>query len=388
MSSAAFRHPSLLDASHLHFGDYLSGERDMEDQRRRLVHAAFLRHVQENADFARYAGQVARDDLDDPDILYSANMPLLPSSLFKRDDLSIRSVDADAIVKRCLSSGTSGSVSRVDRDEATLLNFVTTITAALPPLFALDRTGDYAAIVLGPSTEDVGDLWFSYVISCLGLMMPTTYCEIDGLFDAENGARVTREHIARGEPYVLIGPPHRIVEVSRLVGPLERPSQPRSFAISAGGWKGLEAESIPPAAFRTLVTSSLRLESESQVRDNFNMVELNTVLFECEHHRKHLPPWLLVQARDPDTNAVLPSGSTGILSFMDAGAVSYPCFILGEDFGSVDRSICSCGRHGGTVTVLRRINRVEQRGCALKMSGARSADDHSSDRFHTSVYRR
>ncbi len=388
MSFASSRHPSLLDASHLRLGDYLSGERDMEEERRRLVHAAFLRQVQENADFARYAERVAKVDLEDPDILYSAAMPLLPSSLFKRTDLSIRSVEAGAVVKRCLSSGTSGSVSRVDRDEATLLNFVTTITAALPPLLALDRTGDYAAIVLGPSTEDVGDLWFSYAISCLGLMMPTTYCEIDGLFDVEHAARVTRKHIARGEPYVLIGPPHRIVEVCRRVDLCERPSHPRSFAISAGGWKGLDGKSIPPAEFRTLVTSSLRLESEAQVRDNFNMVELNTVLFECEHHHKHLPPWLLVQAREPDTNAVLPSGSTGILSFMDAGATSYPCFILGEDFGSVDRSICSCGRHGGTLTVIRRVNRLEQRGCALKMSGARAADDYSSDRFHTSVYRR
>lgn len=379
---------SPLDFTHLNFEEYLNGSRDVDGQRRRLVHAALGWQMQQNAAFAHYAGRTVIRGMEDPDILLSADMPLLPSTLFKRGDLTMRSVDADAIVKQCLSSGTSGSVSRVDRDEATLLNFVTTITSALSPLFQLDRTGDYNAIVLGPSTETVGNLWFSYVIFCLGLMMPTTYCEVEGHFDAARAAGSVRGHMTAGQPYVLIGPPHRIIDVCQLVEEGNSTfSHPRSYVISAGGWKGLAKRSLSQADFRARVMAALKLEQKSQVRDSFNMVELNTVLFECEHHRKHIPPWLLVQARDPGTNAVLPDRETGILTFMDAGAVSYPCFILGEDLGSVDRSVCVCGRHGGTLTILRRMNRVEQRGCALKMSGAPASAEAGSDRFYTSAYR-
>ena len=389
MSETAFSYLSLLDTTHLELGDCLNGGRDVDALRRELVHAAWRQQVEGNAAFARFVEASGVTRFDDPDLLTSAAMPLLPSTLFKREDLSLLSVPADAIVKHCLSSGTSGSVSRVERDEPTLLNFITTITSALPALFSLDRTGDYAAIVLGPSTEEVGDLWFSYVISCLGLMMPTTYCESDSEFEPALAARVIADHVAQGQPYVLIGPPHRILDVCERVEDAGlATSHPRSYALSAGGWKGLQARSISQAEFRRRVFSALKLERESQVRDNFNMVELNTVLFECEHHRKHLPPWLLVQARDPATNAVLPDGEIGILSFMDAGAISYPCFILGEDFGSVDYSICGCGRSGGTLTITRRMNRVEQRGCALRMSGVRAKDQSLADRFHVSIYRR
>jgi long-chain-fatty-acid---luciferin-component ligase len=310
--------------------------------------------------------------------------------LFKRHGLQVQSVIPELIIKRCLSSGTSGSVSAVHRDEPTLLNFITSITASLPAMFALARTADFSGIVLGPATHEVGDLWFSYAISCLSLIMQTTYCETDGMFDAEGAARVLRQRIIDQQPYLLIGPPHRILDVCRIVASNELPASPsRSYVVSAGGWKALQRQAISAPEFREAVMKAFNIRDEAQVRDSFNMVEINTVLNECERHRKHVPPWLIVQSRDPATNEVLPDGETGVLCFMDAGAVSYPCFILSEDFGCVDSSVCSCGRHGGTFEIARRMTRVEQRGCALKMSGAQQQlrNAAGSDRFFASVYR-
>jgi long-chain-fatty-acid---luciferin-component ligase len=97
------------------------------------------------------------------------------------------------------------------------------------------------------------------------------------------------------------------------------------------------------------------------------------VIFECAHGRKHLPPWLYAAARHPRSLELLGDGEPGILSFLDPSAVSYPAFILSDDFGSVTRAAsCSCGLRTDVLQIERRINRIESRGCALKMNYASS----------------
>jgi long-chain-fatty-acid---luciferin-component ligase len=105
------------------------------------------------------------------------------------------------------------------------------------------------------------------------------------------------------------------------------------------------------------------------------MVELNTVLFECDRHRLHIPPWLHVSARDPGTLDALPSGQTGVLAWLDPTAASYPAFLLSDDFGVVNDSACACGRSGESVAIVRRVRKVEARGCALKLDRAAQTVD-------------
>lgn len=389
MTAMSSQDLALLEHAHLYLADYFSGDASTDEVRQDLVFDVLQHHLAANPEFAAYARRVAGDALDSPTILASPLMPLLPSGLFKRRDVQIQSVSPELVIKRCLSSGTSGSVSTIVRDEPTLLNFMTSITASLPAVFDLERSADLNGIVLGPSTDEVGDLWFSYVISCLSLIMRTTYCETGGVFDAQGAADAVRKCCVDRQPYLLIGPPHRILDVCRLLEDEALPtSHPRTLVVSAGGWKTLQKQAISALAFRATAMHTLNIHDESQVRDSFNMVELNTVLNECEHHRKHVLPWLIVQSRDPETNEVLPDGETGVLCFMDAGALSYPCFIMSEDFGRVYNSVCTCGRHGGTFEITRRMTRIEQRGCALKMSGAGAQRGTAgSERFFVSIYR-
>jgi long-chain-fatty-acid---luciferin-component ligase len=92
------------------------------------------------------------------------------------------------------------------------------------------------------------------------------------------------------------------------------------------------------------------------------------VLFECSHKAKHVPPWLYASARDPRTLAEVKSGEPGLLAFADPTPTSYPGFVLSDDFGSVSRRIpCPCGITSDTLTIERRVNKVETRGCALKL---------------------
>jgi long-chain-fatty-acid---luciferin-component ligase len=140
--------------------------------------------------------------------------------------------------------------------------------------------------------------------------------------------------------------------------------------ITAGGWKRATGSVVPRDELTDLVVSAFALPEGGQVRDCFNMVELNSVLFECEHQVKHVPPWLRVTARDPGTLEVLPSGAQGTLAFLDALPTSYPGFLLSDDFGTVRYGVaCPCGRTSDVLDVTRRIQTVEARGCALKMDG-------------------
>ena len=377
-----------VDHAQLRMDELLRSADGGRATRSSLIHAAFAHHLRSNEAYREYARSLGvtvegaeRTKLED--------IPLLPSSLFKRRDLNVASVESGKIVKQCSSSGTLGSRSLVPRDDDTLTLFLGSIAAAMPPFYGIERAGDYRAVVLGPSSEQAGDLWFSYVIACLSVTMDAQYFEHDGVFDSEAAVQHIRSVIADGMRVAIIGPPFRILEICELIARSGRwPDFPAdSFVFSAGGWKGQQGKAIRPEVFRERVSEALRIRDPGRIRDCFNMVELNSVLHECEHHHKHLPPWVEAQSRDPKTGALLPEGEEGVLAFLDGSALSYPGFILSEDFGIVSSGTCACGRRGQVLTVTRRINRVEARGCALKMAAGGASHDDESLRFLRSIYR-
>ena len=94
-------------------------------------------------------------------------------------------------------------------------------------------------------------------------------------------------------------------------------------------------------------------------------------------------------ARAANSSEILPNGTEGVLAFLDASASSYPNFVLSEDFGVVDEGRCGCGRYGQRLTITRRINRIESRGCALKMAIEKTGDSRQEGytRYYASVFR-
>ncbi len=375
-----------IDAIQIRFDDLLRDDRTARELRTAILRRAFLHHVEHNPSYAAYAHRLGVGERRDVDL---ADIPLLPSALFKRATLTLRSTPEDAIVKQCVSSGTSGARSIVPRDEDTLVRFLGSVTASLPSLFGIDRTGEFRGIVLGPTTEEAGDLWFSYVISCLTLVMQTEHMVTGDDFRSAFAADRVRSALDEGCQVAIIGPPFRILELcERLEGRRTWGTFPeRSFVISAGGWKDRKSNVIDAATFRQKVADAFGAKP-SQIRDSYNMVELNSVVHECEFHHKHVPPWLEVQARDARTNRVLGDEREGVLGFLDASATSFPGFIMSEDLGVTRSGECACGRFGQRLQITRRVNRVEARGCALRMAASASGGpSHVRDRFFTSVYR-
>jgi long-chain-fatty-acid---luciferin-component ligase len=291
-------------------------------------------------------------------------IPLIPASMFKEQ--IIQSVGADAIAKVCRSSGTQGSISRVPRDGTSLERFVGSIRLSAEML--LDLRVRAHAFNLGPDTDAAGDIWFPYVMSLVSLLRPATHYVVDGVFDPR---RLVDDLVALDEAIqpIIVGPPIFVVYLLRFLEDedvvLDLGAR-RGLLVTGGGWKTHTDEVVDSAAFRAWCTRQLGLDAFG-VRDAYNLVELNTVIFECAAERKHVPPWLVVEALDAETQEPVPPGQMGVLAYWDALPTGYPGFILSDDFGVVDPSRCACGRAGPTMRFLRRVTAADDRGCARAM---------------------
>jgi long-chain-fatty-acid---luciferin-component ligase len=288
--------------------------------------------------------------------------PVLPTSIFK--SLSVTSVADAAIELWCRSSGTSGFESRIGRDRGTLDRLLGSVQTGIRMLG--DWYEDEIEIVhLGPPHEAAGDIWFPYVMSLTELLYPTSSFGRPTGIDLEGARRQILRSLEQGKQVGLIGAPFAIFDLCNLVaeeGGIA--AGDRLTVVTAGGWKRRGGDQVPRGPFRALVQETLGLDGAGQVRDAFNQVELNTVIFECEHHAKHIPPWVLACARSPYDLAPLAPGETGLLSYLDLSAHSYPCSIIADDVGTVRPTACACGRTGSILDIERRVERGFQRGCA------------------------
>lgn len=349
-----------LSADRVFFEDPKAAQEQMVHH----LHQSLAVHLDTNPAYARFAGargfrlgNLTLDTIDD--------IPLVPSGLFKRAAATLRSGHDPVITST--SSGTRGTVSRVPRDNRTVMRFFASVTAGVRDLLGIQHSETFVHNV-GPTARESNHLWISYVMAGVSLLHDTDFYIRDGVFEAERlnealGTGVT------GGPEIIVGPPPLLLDAAQLAlahKPLD--SAPLRYLVSIGGWKRREGELVSRDDFEEVVRSAFGLRRSDAVRDAFNMVELNTVMMECSHGRKHCPPWVRISARDPKTLAPLDSGVPGVLGYADPTPTSFPGMVLSDDFGSVERQVrCPCGVTGDVLIIERRINRLESRGCAMKM---------------------
>ena len=294
------------------------------------------------------------------------DVPVYPTGVFKR--AAPTSVADERIEQWFTSSGTSGRPSVVPRDRSSLERLLGSLRSGLALVDDLDD--DIEVLNLGPPVEDAGQLWFAYVMSMVELAYPTTH--VGGIdFPIDDAVRALRRLLDAAPQVAVIGSPALVRDLAvaaRADGGVAGGG--RVIVVTAGGWKRRSGEVVGRSALRQEVAASLGLDGEDQVRDAFNQVELNSVFVECRRHRLHVPPWVHVTTRRFADLRACPAGEEGVISYLDASATSYPCFIVGEDVGRVDAGPCACGREGPTVEVKRRLRTTDARGCALSLNGA------------------
>ncbi|WP_061219408.1 hypothetical protein [Leptospira weilii] len=321
-------------------------------------------HIETNPAYARFANKLGFD----PDNLKYETLdqiPMLPSGLFKRVPDMIRSGSDDVVITT--SSGTQGSVSQIPRDDMTMRRFFSSVVIGIRDLVNIENSETFVHN-LGPLPEESNHLWIAYVMAGVAMLHDTEFYIRDKELNVERFISALREPVANA-PVVVVGPPPVVLDMAKhllATGPLT--SSDNRYVVTIGGWKKRIGDMINRKEFQEQVTSAFGLTHPGAIRDAFNMVELNTAIIECEHHRKHCPPWLYISVRDPKTLVSLGSGKSGILAYADPTPISFPGTVLSDDFGYVERDVkCACGVVGDILTIERRINKIENRGCALKI---------------------
>jgi long-chain-fatty-acid---luciferin-component ligase len=341
---------------------------EVNDERRLLWLAESLAtHIECSAVYRKLAEQQGFSIQRLLDTRDFSTIPVISSGTFKRRRVESKIVGA---MKECTSSGTRGTHSIVVRDTPTLERFVGTVVFGIEEF--LGHRDERDAFVLGPRAEEAGDLWFSYVLSLLALIYETDFLVAQDVFLHERLYELLNRPAV--EAPLIVGPPsllHDFLQWLSAKGRRLKLGDRGGQVVTAGGWKRRATEEVNREELTRSCTEWLGIPGR-RIRDAFNMVELNTVIQECEHKRKHIPPWLeVIPRRSADLSACV-EGEVGILSYLDPTPTSYPGFVLSDDLGTVRREHCECGRSSAVLHLARRLKGIEERGCGLKMDRYRN----------------
>lgn len=354
---------SIFDLNHSYGGEYYWDPKRIEDFRKKIVSNAFEYHYENCERYRNYCKGygIAPDDIyQSGDI---TKIPQIPTVLFKNAD--ILSVPRESIVKLCTSSGTHGHFSKVFRDQRTLDNFVFSILGALKEIYEVNLR-DSAILYLGPNIDEAGGVWQANIVSVFQELSEVHTFVKHGEFLARDLYEYITTEISDRKLF-LFGPPITLKYFIEFLkeNNLQLNVGSDYIVIMGGGWKKFSGEMIEREPFEELMHQYIGVD-RGKIFDTFNQVELNTTFFECRNKRKHILPWVKVIVRDPVTLEPLGYEQEGLLSYMDASALSYPCFIISEDIGVLHKG-CDCGLTSETMEILRRVSKVEAKGCALKI---------------------
>lgn len=188
---------------------------------------------------------------------------------------------------------------------------------------------------------------------------------IGRIFDSTHAGK--RKVKIFGAPFQMKQLCERMIKTGRTIQVL-----PQSTLSFGGGWKTFEGEKINRDELIRMIREALGVE-EKYIFEGYSMTEMNVSLMRCPGGRYHIPP--LVQAVVYDA-ALLPLAGkdvTGTFGYLDPFATSYPGFIItGDQIHLVDET-CSCGRVGPAIVgeVTRAPGR-EVKGCGGIMSAMRA----------------
>lgn len=300
-----------------------------------------------------------------------AELPYLPVSVFKANPpLSL--VPATEIKRTLTSSSTSGQVpSRVVLDATTSRRMTKGVIAiirdfigaARRPYLVIDtheNLGRQAELgARGAAIQALGS-FATEIVSCLRTDdQRNSVLEIDKLLacaEKWKGAQV----LVYGFTYVLW---------TQLVEPLRQRGitllMPNVHVLHSGGWKRLEQQAVSKDVFVRDVAAVFGCAPE-RVIDYYGMVENVGVVYpDCRQGYKHVPAFADVIIRDPLTLAPARPGQQGLVQVCSVLPTSFPGFLLlTDDMGEiVGLDGCACGRRGAHFRFLRRVPKVELRGC-------------------------
>jgi long-chain-fatty-acid---luciferin-component ligase len=342
-------------------------DEDRRDGTYRVIRRAFEYHYEHNA---FYRGICSAAGVR-PEVVSGHHelglVPLLPVRLFKEaKPQALLSCPLDELELEIRSTGTSGIPSVARRDTATTTATALALMAQYREFFGLSGG---AGLFLCPSPADNPEMGLAKVFNLFRGLLDESHYALHGYsFQPEDGVNFLAERANKASRHIF-GPPFL---VNRLLEHLQSDKvdmklDDDSFVVTLGGWKRYTGHTIDDRRFRERAVQLLGI-STAQVRDMYGLIESDMLAIECEHHRKHVPPWCHVSVRDvasPTKEAR--AGVSGLIAVLDGLNTSYPAFVLTEDIGTVSEGVCECGRSGQMVAFSRRLKGAEVGCCAVNI---------------------
>ncbi len=337
------------------------------------VKQAFVHHYNYCPIYSNYCNgrKFSPADLNEYDDM--VGIPLFSTRAFK-EGLSLTSVPHDQIVNMFHSSGTSGSQSRVPRDEITMERFKKSLKQAI-----LKVQGESAYVALmGPSPDELGDLAFANwaKIAC-ELVQEAEFFFKKLSFDP--AYTVSKINATKLRPVQIGGAPVLIMALADYIlktGDRIRTLTKESRITSGGGFKTFKGEHISREKYDEKLTAAFGIP-KGNIRDFYAMTEINGMMSECSENLKHIPPWLHVSVRNPARlEEEVSVGAEGMPGFLDPCAHSYPGFVIADDIVRIavpEGEMCRCGRIGPCLdSKIRRAEGAESRGCGRHIDELRA----------------
>jgi hypothetical protein len=266
---------------------------------------------------------------------------------------------ADRSVFVTCSSGTSGKLSFVPRDRATLEALSSNgwfYAHAVPAMTVVER-GDFDCLVVGPRATGTGIQAASLGVSRAASRSHFVFGR-DADSDHPTGPRdvsyaAAREFLASatsaGRPVVLFGTPLELYRACAWLVHEGRTLQlaDGSIAITGGGWKSattaLDHEQLSEHVERALGLAP------DHVIDTYSTAETSFFCLRCRAGRYHVPPFVDVVRLDEALTPMPGADGFGIIGFLDPFAFSYPGFLITGDVGYTTFGPCPCGLSGWAI---------------------------------------
>ena len=295
-------------------------------------------------------------------------IPFLPVRLCQ--ELTLRSVPEEAVVKTMTSSGTSGqAVSKIYLDRTTSANQQ---KALVKIVSSFTGSGRMPMIIIDcPSVVKNRRMFSARGAGILGFSIFGTkklYALDDGMrLDGEGLREFLEGH--RGSPILLFGFTfmvwqHFYQELLRLKAGGVTFDLSDCVLIHGGGWKKLQSEAVSQQEFHDRLKEVCGLD---RVHDYYGMVEQTGCIYmQCKRGHLHTSIFSDVIVRRPLDFGVCGVGEPGILQVLSTIPESYPGHsLLTEDEGVLlGEDDCPCGRKGKYFKVIGRLKNAELRGCS------------------------
>ena len=297
-------------------------------------------------------------------------LPFIPTLYFKHHYLS--SVPAGKQLIKATSSGTSGSMSKINFDLGSLLlgkDMVLRVGkyhrlwSPIPANYIIFGYQPTRTNKTAVSKTALGFTFFAPAISRTFALNMT-----------ENGYQLSWDRVlaafarcAKSRfPMRTIGfPAYTYFLLQHMKEQGIHYKMPKGSKVTlGGGWKQFYAEKVEKDQFYALVKEVLDID-EDHIVEFFGAVEHPILYTDCRCHHFHVPVYSRVIIRDPEDFSPLENGKVGLVNLLTPMMQSTPLLsIMTDDLGVLHDEGCPCGAKSPWLEIIGRVGISDIVTCA------------------------